>query len=60
MNSTPYINASAVKELALKISHNTKRPFTRVSKRFLEEVSARVAEHVAAKVHQAPSMGKTL
>lgn len=61
MNSTtPYINRNSVKKLALAISRNTGRPFTRVSKEFLEQVSARIAEHVAAKIHSAPSRGKTL
>lgn len=58
--STPYINAAAVRKLALAISRNTGRPFTRVSAQFLQEVSARIAEHVAAKIHSAPSRGKTL
>lgn len=60
MSTTPYINSSAVKALALQICRNTGRPFSRVSKEFLEQVSARVAEHVAAKIHSAPSKGKTL
>ena len=60
MNNTPYLNRAKVKELALAISRNTGRPFTRVSGEFLEQVNARVAEHVAAKIHSAPSKGKTL
>lgn len=61
INTTPYINASAVKKLALKISLNTQGgKFTRVSKEFLEGISAAVAETVAIRVHRAPSKGKTL
>lgn len=60
MKNAPYIHKKAVKELALAISRNTGRRFTRVSSEFLEQVSARIAEHVAAKVHSAPSKGKTL
>lgn len=61
INTTPYINASAVKKLALKISLNTQGgKFTRVSKEFLEGINAVVAETVAIRVHRAPSKGKTL
>lgn len=61
MNSTPYINRKAVKDLALRCSRELRLGrFTRVSSEFLEEVNARMAEHVAHKVKSAPGIGKTL
>lgn len=61
MNNCPYINKSAVKELALRCSKELRcGKFTRVSGQFLEEINARLAEHVAHKVKSAPGIGKTL
>ena len=58
--STPYINAKAVKELALRVSNQKGRRFTRVSQEFLDGINAAVAETVNIRVHRAPSIGKTL
>ncbi len=59
--TTPYINRSAVRKLALQLSQATRAgKFTRVSEQFLIEVNAHVAAHVRAKVHSTPSVGKTL
>ena len=60
-NSTPYINRSAVRKLALQLSQATRAgKFTRVSEQFLIEVNAHVAAHVRARVHATQSVGKTL
>jgi hypothetical protein len=58
--STPYINAKQVKELALKVSKKTGRPFTRVSQEFIDGINALVVESIHIRVHRAPSIGKTL
>ena len=61
MNTTPYINRSSVKKLALHYSEvNRARKFTRVSKDFLERINARVAAMISDEVHRHPSVGKTL
>jgi hypothetical protein len=61
MNTTPYINRSSVKKLALHYSaSNRAGKFTRVSKDFLERINAKVAGIISEEVHRHPSIGKTL
>lgn len=61
MNTTPYINRSAVKKLALHISHNEKNgKFTRISKDFYDRINAKVANIIFNEVKSHPFVGKTL
>jgi hypothetical protein len=55
-----YINQKAVKALALRISKDNGRPFTRVSQEFLDGLNALLVESIHIRVHRAPSIGKTL
>jgi len=56
-----YINRKAVKEMALKLSRDTRaNTFTRVSKQFLDECNDFLVAHIRHKVHSAPTVGKTL
>lgn len=57
-----YINAKAVKELALHTLATTRPAWgaNRVSQEFLEKIDAQVHALVVGKIHQAPSLGKTL
>lgn len=54
------INRRYVKKLALRISHETGRPFERVGKDFLDEFARECADNLAAKIRRHPSKGKTL
>ena len=59
--STPLINRSAVKKMALNLSETTKAgKFTRVSSEFLDRINAKVAATVRSEVQSHPSVGKTL
>lgn len=58
--SSDPINRRYVKQLALRISHETGRPFERVGKDFLDEFARETAEHLAGKIRRHPSKGKTL
>jgi hypothetical protein len=61
MNTTPLLNRSSVKKLALEFSQkNRAGKFTRVSKDFLERVNRKLAELIASEVQAHPSVGKTL
>lgn len=53
------LNKSQVRRFALEIARTTRRPFTRVSTRFVEEIEAAVRGAVAQRVHAAKG-GKTL
>ena len=61
MNSTPFINRSAVKRLALDYAKaNRAGRFTRVSKDFFQRIDARVRVMITDEVQRHPSIGKTL
>ena len=56
---TPMLNKSQVRKFALDIARTTRRPFTRVSSRFLMDLESAVRTTIAARVHAAKG-GKTL
>ena len=61
MNSTPFINRSAVRKLALDYAAaNRAGRFTRVGKEFFQRVDARVRNIIQSEVQSHPSIGKTL
>jgi hypothetical protein len=61
MNTTPLINRSAVKKIALEYSATNKNgKFTRVSKDFLERINAKLRVMIESEVQSHPSIGKTL
>jgi hypothetical protein len=53
------LNKSQVRKFALDIARQTRRPFTRVSSRFIEGIESAVRTTIAARVHAAKG-GKTL
>ena len=53
------LNQTAVRRFALEQARITRRPFTRVSARFVEEVEAALRTLIAGRVHSARSK-KTL
>lgn len=61
MNSTPFINRSSVRKLALDYSKaNRAGRFTRVGKEFFQRIDARVRVMITDEVQRHPSIGKTL
>lgn len=54
------INQAKCRAYTLERARATHRPFTRVSKAFLEALEARLKESIQIRVHSAPSKGKTL
>lgn len=54
------INRRYIKTLALRISHQTGRPFKRIGKDFLDEFAKETGESLAAKIRRHPSIGQTL
>lgn len=53
------LNKARVRKFALEIARSTRRPFTRVSARFLEDIEGVVRTAIAARVHSGKG-GKTL
>jgi hypothetical protein len=53
------LNKSQVRRFALDVARTTRRPFTRVSSRFLADLESAVRTTIAARVHAAKG-GKTL
>ena len=61
MNTTPFINRSAIRRLALDYSKNNKAGrFTRVGEEFFNRINAMVRNMVTSEVQRHPSIGKTL
>jgi hypothetical protein len=61
MNTTPFINRSSVRRLALDYSKtNRAGKFTRVSKEFFSRIDAQVRNIITAEVQRHPTVGKTL
>lgn len=55
---TSLLNKKSVREFALRMSQG--RPFTRVSKTFLNRIEDHVRTIVGQEVHRHPTIGKTL
>jgi len=60
MNTTPYINKSAVKKLALEYAKANRPKFTRAGLSFFERINAKLRNIIISEVQSHPSIGKTL
>jgi hypothetical protein len=61
MNTTPFINRSSVRRLALDYAKaNRAGRFTRVGKEFFSRIDAQVRNIITGEVQRHPSIGKTL
>jgi len=61
MNTTPFINRSSVRRLALDYAKSNRADkFTRVGKSFFERIDAKVRNIIISEVQSHPSIGKTL
>lgn len=61
MNTTPFINRSSVRRLALDYAKaNRAGRFTRVGKEFFTRIDAQVRNMITSEVQRHPSIGKTL
>lgn len=59
--TTPLINRSAVKKMALELSKSTRAgKFTRVGTEFLQRMNSQLDAFIRSEVHRHPSVGKTL